>query len=239
MKSGAHLKSKLILVLFAFLLLFQSCLLYPKLPFPIGKPKGIYHTVKINQTFWRICQTYNVNPQEVAELNNIKKTSQIKAGDKIFIPGANKVLYVRPTVIAKDQSIKKKPHRKIFRETGMFTWPLDGKVIKKYGVYNGIKHDGLNIKARSGTLIKASSSGKVVFSAYLDGYGNTVIIQHKKNYATVYANNMVNLVKKGNWVSKRQKIAQVGTSGKKSKIAYLHFQIRRYNQPRNPLFYLP
>ncbi len=102
-----------------------------------------------------------------------------------------------------------------------------------------MKHDGINIQAPAGTSVKASSSGKVVFSSYVKGYGNMIIIQHKNNYATVYANNSKNLTKKGRWVKSGQKIARVGTSAGKSRTPYLHFQTRKKNRARNPLFYLP
>jgi lipoprotein NlpD len=177
--------------------------------------------------------------QEVAELNNIKKTSQIKAGDKIFIPGAEKVLYVPTTVkTGLDKKIKK-PRRKIIHKTGMFIWPVKGKVIKSFGIQNGLKHDGINIKSNPGTGVQAAYPGKVVFSSFLEGYGNTIIIEHKNNYATVYANNQVNLVRKGKWVNQGYTIAKVGASDVQSKLFYLHFQVRRWNRPRNPLFYLP
>ena len=83
------------------------------------------------------------------------------------------------------------------------------------------------------------NEGKVIFSSLLEGYGNTIIIQHKNNYATVYANNKKNLVKKGKWVKRGQNVAEVGLSSGKSNVPYLHFQIRKWNRPRNPLFYLP
>lgn len=236
-------KLKKLLLSVAVIYSFQACLHYPALPFPTIKPKGIYHTVKKKQTLWRICKTYKVSLQEVAELNNIKKVSQIKAGDKIFIPRATRRLWVPPVSEnkknTKKSSPKPKPKRKIATHTGMFHWPLKGKVIRKFGVHKGIKYDGINIKARLGSAVKASYSGKVVFVSYLEGYGYTVIIQHKQNYATVYANNTANSVKKGQWIKRGQKIASVGTSSSSAKTPYLHFQIRKKNRPRNPLFYLP
>jgi lipoprotein NlpD len=211
------------------------------------KPKGIYHTVRRSETLWRICKTYHADIQDVAELNNIRSVSQIKTGDRIFIPGAKKTKRVLqyPKNNQKTHKLKKakipgaKKHKRIIRHTGMFQWPVRGKIIKKFGVSNGIKHDGINIKAPSGTPVMASSSGRVVFSSFLNGYGNTIIIQHKNKYATVYANNKKNLVKKGNWVKCGQKIALVGRSSKKSSIPHLHFQTRKKNKAKNPLFYLP
>ena len=252
MKSNISSKIFKIIILLSLLSIIQACLQNP-LPFPIGKPKGIYHTVKKNQTLWRICKTYKVSLQDVAELNNIKKTSQIKAGDKIFIPGAKRVLWVKPvtkaptkqttkTTVKKKKrktSSKKSYPKKIISHSGMFKWPVRGTVIKRFGIYNKTKHDGINIKAPSGTAVKASSPGKVIFSSFLEGYGNTIIIEHKNSYVTVYGNNRANLVRIGKIVKTGEKIATVGASAEKSKTPHLHFQIRKYDNPRNPAFYLP
>lgn len=250
-----YISSKIfkIIILLSLITFIQACLHSP-LPFPGRKPKGIYHTVKKNQTLWRICSTYDVNLQDIAELNNIKKTSQIKAGNKIFIPGAKKVLWVKQITKAptkqtrKKTTLKKKKRKtspkktylkKIISHSGMFKWPVKGTVIKRFGIYNKTKHDGINIKAPSGTAVKASSPGKIVFSSFLEGYGNTIIIEHKNSYVTVYGNNRTNLVRLGKIVKTGEKIATVGSSAEESKTPHLHFQIRKYDTPRNPAFYLP
>ncbi len=241
-----------VILLSILLFALQSCIHSP-LPLPTRKPKGIFHTVLKNQTLWRICRAYKVSLQDVAELNNIKKTSQIRAGDKIFIPGAKKALSIKPVtdkrvtpqqkkkVIKKKTkiSVRKASPKKIISHSGMFKWPVKGTVVKRFGIINKIKHDGINIKAPTGSIVKASSSGRVVFSAFLEGYGNTIIIEHGSSYATVYANNSKNLVTTGKRVQAGGKIATVGTSAEKSKTPYLHFQVRKYDKPRNPAFYLP
>ncbi|MEI6125459.1 MAG: LysM peptidoglycan-binding domain-containing M23 family metallopeptidase [Pseudomonadota bacterium] len=216
----------------------QSCSRYAKHLLPPSetrKVEGIYHTVQKKETLFRICKTYNASLQEVAELNNIKSTSQIKIGDRIFIPGAKKVLQVSLSDSEKDKTSSSK----IIKNTGMFIWPVNGRIIEEYGIYGGLKHDGINIESSAGTPVKAANDGNVVFSANLEGYGHTIIIQHKDNYATVYANNKVNVVKQGDTVKQGHKIAEVGVSNKNKSQAYLHFQIRNENQPRNPMFYLP
>ena len=252
MKSNSSSKIYKIIILLSLISFIQACLQSP-LPLPTRRYKGIYHTVKKDQTLWRICSTYNVKLQDVAELNNIKKTSQIKAGDKIFIPGAKRVLWVKPvtkaptkqttkTTVTKKKrktSSKKSYPKKIISHSGMFKWPVRGTVIKRFGIYNKTKHDGINIKAPSGSAVKASSPGKVIFSSFLEGYGNTIIIEHKNSYVTVYGNNRANLVRIGKIVKTGDKIATVGASAEKSKTPHLHFQIRKYDNPRNPAFYLP
>jgi len=252
LKNFTSITTLRIIILIILLSVLQACIHSP-LPLPTRKPKGIYHTVQKNETLWRICRKYKVNLQDVAELNNIKKTSQIMAGDKIFIPGAKNILKVTPVhkktykavtqkkiVNKKKKTYRKKTvPKKIISHAGMFKWPVKGTVIKKFGILNKIKHDGINIKASSGSPVSASSSGKVVFSSFLEGYGNTIIIEHGSCYATVYANNSRNLVTAGRTVKTGEKIATVGTSASKSKTPYLHFQVRKYDKPRNPAFYLP
>lgn len=232
-----HLKTLLFIVAAIFLL--QGCALFRAAEPPLLEKKksahGIYHTVQKKDSLWKICKAYGVSLQDVAELNNIKNTSQIKVGDKIFIPGAGKALSGTPAEAAADKT----PPEKIISKPGLFIWPVRGKIIDEYGIYGGIKHDGINIKAPEGAPVKAAKEGTVAFSGVLEGYGNTIIIEHKENYATVYANNQNNLVAKGQTVTKGQKIAEVGGSAGSKPQPYLHFQIRCDNKPRNPRFYLP
>ena len=56
--------------------------------------KGVYHVVERHQTLYRICKTYGVDLKTVASLNRISDPSKIQAGQRIFIPGARKVLNV-------------------------------------------------------------------------------------------------------------------------------------------------
>jgi murein DD-endopeptidase MepM/ murein hydrolase activator NlpD len=229
---------KILLLAAAGAFLLQGCALFGKAQPPLlekqGRAAGIYHSVQKRESLWRICKAYGVSMQEVAELNDIKNTSQIKAGDRLFIPGA-----AAPIALSVKDTPDATPPEKIYSKPGLFIWPVRGKVIRGYGIYRGIKHDGINIKAPGGTPVKAAKEGRVAFSGLLEGYGNTIIIEHRDNYATVYANNKINLVKQGQKVSCGQKIAEVGgESGEKTR-TYLHFQIRSDNKPRNPRFYLP
>ncbi|MBI5286357.1 MAG: LysM peptidoglycan-binding domain-containing protein, partial [Deltaproteobacteria bacterium] len=57
-----------------------------------GVSHGVYHTVERGQTLWRIAKTYGVDHQELAEVNDITDPTQVKVGQKIFIPGASRVL---------------------------------------------------------------------------------------------------------------------------------------------------
>ena len=208
----------------------------PPAPLPphTKKSEGLYHTVKKDETLWRICKTYKVSIQEVAELNNIKNPARIKVGDEIFIPGARQQLKVKAS-----QKDSEGITPGISMKKGMFIWPVKGQVITQFGINNGFKNDGIDIAVSPGTSVAAAYEGQVAFSSDIKGYGKTIIIQHRDKYATVYANNKTNLVKKGAAVKTGQVIATTGGSGAGNSAPHLHFQIREHNQSRNPLFYLP
>lgn len=198
---------------------------------------GVVHTVGKGETLWRICKTYNADLQEVAEINNIKKPTDIETGQKIFIPGASKVRKVKPYFAPSPN--EKEKEGKIVIEKDRLIWPVKGTVISAYGVRNGSRHDGIDIKAEEGTPIKAADSGTVVFSSSsMRGYGNIIIIKHKDEFYTVYAHNKENLVKQGEDVTRGDIIAKVGDTGNASG-CHLHFEVRQGKGVRNPLFFLP
>lgn len=199
-----------------------------------GKIKGVYHKVKKGQTLWRIAKTYNVNVKKIKRINRITNVRNIKTGAKLFIPGATRLLQVKPSIKKVSLDRRFPPVKK-----GFFIWPLKGKLTSKYGIRNRRKHDGIDIAAPKGSPIFASASGKVIFSGWgPTGYGKMVIIKHNRNRVTVYAHNSKNLVKKRERVKKGQKIAYVGSTGRASG-PHLHFELRDRREPINPLKYLP
>ncbi len=231
------------IVVVAGLLCCTACHRGPLPPSGSYKANGVYHTVQKGQTLWRICNTYKVGVQDVAEINNIRDHSEIKAGDRLFIPGAVKKLWVatstKPSGSSK-KSTKSRPAPSapvIKKNVGMFVWPLIGPINKRFGIHSGMKHDGIDIKGKPGVDIKASRAGKVVFSAVLEGYGNTVIVQHSSSFVTVYANLGENRVTRNQRVKQFQLLGRLLRSPKEK--CYLHFQVRRDRKARNPLFYLP
>ncbi len=192
-------------------------------------PRGVYHKVEKGQTLWRISQTYGVDLQKLAEINNIRDPFQIRVGEQIFIPGVNKTRKVR---IYKEFEEEKR----LILQKGKFIWPVKGRVISHFGIRNGKKHNGIDITAPIGTPITASDSGMVVYAGWLRGYENLIIIEHEGGYTTTYAHNQINLVKMGQLVKKGEVIGKVGNYNSSP---HLHFEIRNANKPINPLFFLP
>jgi murein DD-endopeptidase MepM/ murein hydrolase activator NlpD len=198
--------------------------------------KGVYHVVERHQTFYRICKTYGVDIKEVASLNGIVDPSKIQAGQRIFIPGAKKVLKVE--IIIEDVVAEPGERAKIAYKKLDFTWPVEGKISDVFEGAESKRHQGIDISSSLGTPIKASNSGMVIYSNNtIKGYGNLIIIRHSEEFVTVYAHNQVNLIEEGMWVEKGQIIGKVGQTGRASG-PHLHFEIRRNNKALDPLLFL-
>jgi len=193
---------------------------------------GVYHTVKKGQTLWRISKTYGIDMQTIAEYNDIYDKNLIYVGQEIFIPGAQKQLEVE--VYTGDTG----DMGTIIVHKGMFVWPTDGTVYSLFGVRWGQMHAGLDISANSGTPVLAAKDGTVVYAGRKGGYGNLVILRHADGYETYYGHLSVISVTTGGSVTKGQKIGLVGSTGK-STGPHLHFEVRKDNKVRNPLFFLP
>ena len=71
----------------------------------------------------------------------------------------------------------------------------------------------------------------------LRGYGKLVIIKHNKTFLSAYAHNSNILVKEGQSVTRGQRIAEIGNTDSDS--AKLHFEIRRFGKPTDPIKFLP
>lgn len=205
-----------------------------------GNIKGVFHEVKKGETLWRIAKTYNITLKKLKEANYIQDVEKVDAGTKLFIPGAKKVLSVKPS--KSDEPLSKKTsldrHDPPPKNKGLFSWPLKGTLTSNYGIRNNQKHDGIDISAPQGSTIHAAASGKVIFSGWGPaGYGKMVIIKHNGDWVSVYAHNSKNLVKKDTNVKKGAKIALVGETGRATG-PHLHFELRDDRNPVNPLNYL-
>jgi murein DD-endopeptidase MepM/ murein hydrolase activator NlpD len=199
----------------------------------------VYHRVRPGQSLFRIAKTYGVAIQKLRRVNRIPNPSKIKAGDRLFIPGARKVLHV-PIYRPEETAIleRKLPARGTGVAHLRFAWPVKGRIVTHFGIQDGFKNNGVGIAAKQGTPVRAAEKGKVVYSgADLRDYGNLIIIDHQGGFATVYAHNRVNLVTRGKTVGRGQVIAEVGMTGI-AETPYLHFEIRRGGKAKDPLAFI-
>ncbi|MCI8925415.1 MAG: peptidoglycan DD-metalloendopeptidase family protein [Lachnospiraceae bacterium] len=128
---------------------------------------------------------------------------------------------------------------------GMFTWPAPSytRISDEYGNRMhptlGIQkfHNGIDMAAPGGSAILAAYNGKVVAADYNGSMGNYIMIDHGDSLYTIYMHASALYVSKGAEVSKGDKIAAVGSTGR-STGNHLHFSVRlngNYVNPRNYL----
>lgn len=114
-------------------------------------------------------------------------------------------------------------------------WPTDGALLGRFGSAGG---KGIDIAGVRNAAVKAVAPGKVVYSGSgLRGYGRLLIVKHAGEFLSAYAHNETILVKEGDVVAAGQQIALMGDSD--ADRVKLHFEIRRYGKPLDPLNYLP
>jgi murein DD-endopeptidase MepM/ murein hydrolase activator NlpD len=122
---------------------------------------------------------------------------------------------------------------------GSFIWPIRGRVISRFGAKGkGLHNDGINLAAPRGTPVQAAQAGVVAYAGNeLRGFGNLVLIRHKKGIMSAYAHNDSLFVKSGETVQRGQTIAKVGSTGSVDE-PQLHFEIRRGRDAVNPARFL-
>lgn len=90
-------------------------------------------------------------------------------------------------------------------------------------------HSGMDISAGSGTPVYAVTNGRVIYSDWVGGYGQAVMVLHNvggAQYTSLYAHLSSIAVSKGAVVSRGQTIGAVGSTGD-STGPHLHFQIMK------------
>ena len=125
---------------------------------------------------------------------------------------------------------------------GIMAWPVPschtissgygGRIHPTTGKYKF--HGGLDIPGSYGSAIVAANSGKVIWAGNRgDSYGNYVIIDHGGGVSTLYGHSSKVLVSTGQSVSRGQRIANVGSTGR-STGPHCHFEVRINGSRVNP-----
>jgi murein DD-endopeptidase MepM/ murein hydrolase activator NlpD len=102
----------------------------------------------------------------------------------------------------------------ITSRVGMRIDPIDG---------TWRQHNGIDIAIPTGTPVKPSAPGIIVYSGFRSGYGNTVVVEHDNGIITLYAHNSRILVSEGQAVTSESTLALSGSTGR-STGPHLHFE---------------
>ncbi len=187
--------------------------------------------------------------QQLATAVDSKRStlSSIQVNEKAFTEEANKLVAVSASLAARirasESSSSPSPSsgRPAASSSGLI-WPVSGPITSPYGprcLPNGdcSFHPGIDIGVPTGTPIRAAAAGTVIYSGWMDGYGNLVVIDHANGLATAYAHQSSIAAGNGASVSQGQVIGYVGCTGYCFG-PHLHFEVRVNGEPVNPLNYL-
>lgn len=130
---------------------------------------------------------------------------------------------------------------------GVMIWPvgIEGTYItSSYGnrlhPVQGVNryHDGIDIgNAGFGAPVVAAADGFVTYAGVMGGYGNCVMINHGDGIITLYGHGQEIKTTLGASVKQGDVIMAVGSTGV-STGPHLHFEVRKYGVPVDPIPYL-
>lgn len=136
-----------------------------------------------------------------------------------------------------------------FTGSGSLGWPVPSKSASTSSLSSGYvnrtnpvtgkyeSHKGYDIPASYGAAIVAAEAGKIIHSGWMNGYGNTIVIDHGGGLTTLYAHNSSLTVSVGEVVSRGQTVAKCGSTGM-STGNHLHFSVLQNGAYQNPQSYL-
>ena len=143
---------------------------------------------------------------------------------------------------AQEQSVQPPPVASASALEGLrqgLPYPVRGEVQGRFGAERpeGGRWRGIVLRTSEGTRVNAIAPGRVVYADWLKGFGNILILDHGRQYLSVYAYNQSLLKQVGQLVAAGEAIATVGATGGQVESG-LYFEIRHQGKPVNPLLWL-
>ena len=221
-------------------------------------PRTRHHTVAKGESGFDIAYHYGVPFSAIATANGLDPDAEVEPGQKLLIPtitpaakGDARLAKAAPAASAKPTSGAKASasdsansgagSRTVKLDPdARFAWPATGTVVRRFAARGTPNyHDGIDIAGASGTPVRASAGGDVVFAGQEpESFGRLVLIDHKNGWQTAYGFLGKITVAQGDHVRAGERIGLVGHSGK-ARRDELHFELRKANRPVDPLPQLP
>jgi murein DD-endopeptidase MepM/ murein hydrolase activator NlpD len=212
-------------------------------------PRTRHHTVRDGETGFEIAYRYGVPFSAIAVANGMKPDADLKTGQDLLIP-----TLIGAGVSGEKSEAKHSEGNKSDTESKSadnaadapidFAWPLAGKVKRGFRARGRANyHDGIDIAAQPGTGVRASAAGTVIFAGHEpQDFGKLVVIDHGRTgghaWQSAYGFLGRITVKKGDTIKRHERLGLVGHTGK-AKSDELHFEIRKDNNPVDPVDELP
>ena len=100
-----------------------------------------------------------------------------------------------------------------------------------------VMHKGVDFAGYTGMPVVAPADGVVIWTGTRGGYGRTVVIDHGNGIQTHFAHLNRYDVRRGDHVARGEVVAEMGSTGK-STGPHLHYEVRRYGEPVDPLSFI-
>jgi len=202
---------------------------------------GVLVTVKSGDTVARLASRYEASEDEIIAFNKIRNESSITVGTELMIPGGKPPAVVSTIAVARTRTTETvptnipKPPDAPATGGATLLWPTPGRVITQY---YGWRHTGLDIDGDFTSPLYASEEGVVTTAGWNSGgYGLQIVVKHPNGMMTRYAHASKLFVKVGDYVSRGQTIAIMGSTGR-STGSHLHYEVYIGSRRANPLHYI-
>lgn len=187
---------------------------------------GVVHLVRKGDTIDSIAKKYSADKDRIISFNNLAPDGRdIQIDDEIIVPDGKIAPQKKPST---EQPTSAKRFAYLPNLSGYFLIPTSGF---NWGRIHG--RNGIDIANSCGTPIYAAADGSITAakaSGYNGGFGKYIKIGHPNGTETLYAHASQILVAVGQYITKGQEIALIGTTGR-STGCHLHFEVHGAKNP--------
>ena len=126
-----------------------------------------------------------------------------------------------------------------YENKGMLPAPIAGTITQDFGLMKHeefpveFSHKGWRYSSTKDASVSAVYDGRVSYKGNIEGYGETIIIDHGDHYYSVYAHLSQVKVKQDELVKKSQIMATAGSTSSANSVG-IYFEIRHFSEPENP-----
>ena len=214
-----------------------------------GRPAGDEprrHQVAPGETAFSIARRYNVPVETLADWNGLGDDLQLRVGQFLLIPtraatetievaavstpGAGSATPLPPSSSAALPTEDVKPaaapkpkplddRQTAASDNARLRMPVQGRIVRPF---EKGKNEGIGISASAGASVVAADGGTVAAITRDTDQVPILVLRHANNLLTVYAGVDEVAVKKGDKVTRGQKIAELRDGDD----AYVHFEVR-------------
>ncbi|MFC0204232.1 LysM peptidoglycan-binding domain-containing protein [Novosphingobium soli] len=199
-------------------------------------PRTGRYVVRSGDTGFSIAMAQAVPWEDIALANSLDPAAPVKVGQALLIPTLLAAPKPRPNAALTTPRPVAAPAAA--PAAARFAWPMEGDVRRGFAA-TGTYHDGLDIVAPKGTMVRAAAAGTVVFAGEeKDQFGKLVVVDHGEGWHTAYGFLSRVTVKEGARVAAGERVGLVGSTGL-AKGTELHFEVRHNGSPVDPRSELP